>query len=176
MNSFLNIFLITAVTLPVQPIVMQTPELEVDLRPRTPNQMSSFYESRDFPKVMIDTLRAQCFISVRIQNNSNKKIWLEQDNWKFSVNGKTLTRETRDYWKTHWQQLDMPLSKQSTFRWTLLPESLDYLPGEHEGGNIVLPFVKGAISLTATFATGEDKQGEKITLTTDMLFCAEDAE
>jgi hypothetical protein len=137
--------------------------------------MLSFYESRAFPKVMLDTLRTQCFISVRIQNNSNKKIWLELDNWEFSADGKSIERENRAYWKDYWQHLDIPLSKQSTFRWTLLPESLDYLPGEHEGGNIILPFTKHPITLTATFAAGEDKQGKKITITTDKLFCAEDA-
>ena len=63
--------------------------------------------------------------------------------------------------------------KQSTFRWTLIPETLDYLPGEHEGGNIVLTFTKEPISVTATFATGENKQGEKISITIDKLFCAE---
>jgi hypothetical protein len=70
--------------------------------------------------------------------------------------------------------MGIQLSKQSTFRWTLIPETLDYLPGEHEGGNIILPFTDKPISLTATFATGGNKQGETITITTDKLFCAED--
>ena len=96
--------------------------------------------------------------------------------WEFSSKGKPIKRETRDYWKAHWQSLDIPLNKQSTFRWTLIPEALDYLPGEREGGNIVLPFTKDNITIKATFATGEDKQGEKITISTDKLFCAEDAQ
>jgi hypothetical protein len=70
--------------------------------------------------------------------------------------------------------MGIPLSKQSTFRWTLLPETRDSFPGGHDGGNILLPFTREPISLTATFATGEDKQGEPITITTDKLFCAED--
>ena len=72
--------------------------------------------------------------------------------------------------------MDIPLSKQSTFRWTLIPEQLDYLPAEREGGNILLPFTKDPISVTATFATGNNKQGKKITITSDKLFCAEDAQ
>lgn len=157
----------------VQPIIVQTPEMEIGFMPRTANQMGSFYEARGFPKVMLDILKQQCFITVGIQNNSKTKIWLDLSNWEFTANGKTILRENRDYWKNRWQELHIPLNKQSTFRWTLIPETLDYLPGEHEGGNIVLPFTKEAITLKATFATGENKQGKKITITTDKLFCAQ---
>ncbi len=157
------------------PIMIKTPELEIDFTPRSPQQMGSFYEARGFPKEMRDILKKQCFITVGILNTSNKKIWLDLSDWKFSAAGKVIDREHRDVWKKRWQNMDMPLSKQSTFRWTLIPETLDYLPDEHEGGNIILPFTDKPISLTATFATGENKQGETITITTDKLFCAEDA-
>ena len=160
----------------VQPIIVKTPELEISFTSRTPNQMGSFYEARGFPKEMRNILKKQCFITVGILNTSNKKIWLNLSDWKFSTDGKPLKREHRDYWKKRWQDMNMPLNKQSTFRWTLIPETLDYLPNEHEGGNIVLPFTDKAISITATFSTGEKKQGKKITISTDKLFCAEDAQ
>ncbi len=159
----------------VQPVIVKTAEMEIDFTPRTPNQMASFYEARGFPKEMRDVLKQQCFITVGILNTSNTKIWLDLSDWKFSVAGKALKREDRDYWKKRWQDMAMPLNKQSTFRWTLIPETLDYLPGEHEGGNIILPFTDKHVSVTATFATGENKQGKKITISTDKLFCAEDA-
>ncbi len=159
-----------------QPVILKTPELEIDFTPRTPNQMASFYEARGFPKAMRDILKKQCFITVGILNKSNEKIWLDLSGWHFSADGKPLKREHRDYWKKRWQNMAVPLSKQSTFRWTLLPETLDYLPSEHEGGNLILPFTDKAISLTASFATGENKQGKTLTITTDKLFCAEDAQ
>jgi len=157
-----------------QAVTVKTPELEIKFISRTPNQMSSFYEARGFPKEMRDVLKQQCFITVGILNKSQTKIWLNLSNWQFTTNGKPLKRQHRDYWKKRWQAMHMPLNKQSTFRWTLIPETLDYLPGEHEGGNIVLPFTDKPVSLTATFATGKDKQGKKLTITTDKLFCAED--
>ncbi len=157
----------------VQPVAVKTAELEMKFMARTPDQMVSFYEARGFPKAMLDVLKQQCFITVGIQNNSDDKIWLDLSTWTFSSAGKPIKREHRDYWKKRWQEMNIPLSKQSTFRWTLIPETLDYLPGEHEGGNIVLPFTKEPISVTATFATGENKQGEKISITIDKLFCAE---
>jgi len=159
-----------------QSVIVKTPEMEVGFTPRSADQMGSFYEARGFPKAMRDVLKKQCFITIGIHNTSNKKIWLDMSNWKFTAGGKPIKREHRDYWKQRWQNMGVPLSKQSTFRWTLIPETLDYLPGEHEGGNILLPFSNKPIGITATFATGDNKQGETIVITTDKLFCAEDAE
>lgn len=176
MLNFLHIFVVIANMQVVQPVIIKTTELEIKFIPRTPNQMASFYEARGFPKEMREVLKQQCFITVGILNTSKTKIWLDLSDWKFSAAGKPIKREHRDYWKKRWQDMGMPLNKQSTFRWTLIPETLDYLPGEHEGGNIVLPFTDKPVSLTATFATGENKQGEKITITTDKLFCTEDAQ
>jgi len=175
MLNIIPVLLVVANMQTVQPVVIKTPELKIGFIARTPNQMASFYEARGFPKAMRDVLKKQCFITVGIKNNSHTKIWLDLADWKFSADGKPLKREHRNYWKKRWQAMGMPLNKQSTFRWTLIPETLDYLPGEHEGGNIVLPFTNKPISLTATFATGENKQGKTLTITTDKLFCAEDA-
>jgi len=176
MLNIIPVLLVIANMQTVQPVTVKTPELEIKFISRTPNQMGSFYEARGFPKEMRDVLKQQCFITVGILNKSNTKIWLDLSDWKFSAAGNPLKREHRDYWKKRWHDMGMPLNNQSTFRWTLIPETLDYLPGEHEGGNIVLPFTDKPIKLIATFATGENKQGKKLTVTTDKLFCAEDAQ
>ncbi len=176
MFSIIPVLLVIANMQVVQPVTIITPELKIGFMSRTPNQMASFYEARGFPKAMRDVLKQQCFITVGILNKSHTKIWLDLSSWQFTVDGKPLKREHRDYWKKRWQETAIPLNKQSTFRWTLIPETLDYLPDEHEGGNIILPFTDKAISLTATFATGENKQGKKLTIHSDTLFCAEDAQ
>ena len=174
MLSFLNVLVVITKMQVMQPVIVKTPELEIDFTPRTPNQISSFYEARGFPKEMLDVLRKQCFITVGIQNNSDATIWMNLSNWEITADGKPLKREHRDYWKQRWQDMDMPMSKQSTFRWTLLPETLDYLPNEREGGNIILPFTDKPVSIKATFAYGADMTGKTITINTDKLFCAED--
>lgn len=149
-------------------------QLTIKFRPRTSEQMGSFYEARGFPKAMRNIIREQCFITVNIKNISKKKIWLDLSDWQFSVNGKPIKREHRDQWKQRWQDMGIPLRFQSTFRWTLIPETLDYLPGEREGGNIVLPFTRGKITLDAKFKTGEDKKGKVIHIHYDQLYCAGD--
>ncbi len=71
--------------------------------------------------------------------------------------------------------MQIPLPKQSTFRWTLLPEQLDYQPDEQEGGNIILPRVSTPITLEARFASGNNKQGPVINYRNDKLQCAYDS-
>ena len=160
----------------VQPPGVSNEHIDIQFAPRTPHQIMSFYEARGFPADMIDNLGQQCFITVRIHNKSREKVWHELANWHFSHDGKPLKREHRNYWLDKWRSMDMPQASISTFRWTLLPESLDYLPDEEEGGNIILPRVKGPISVTARFTSGDDRQGAVITIRYDKLYCAEDSE
>jgi len=176
MLNILPLLVVIANMQAVQPVIIKTPDLELEFTARTPNQMGSFYEARGFPKSMLNILKKHCYITAGLTNMSDQKIWLDLSRWEFSSAGKPLKREHRDYWKKRWQDMGIPLNKQSTFRWTLIPENLDYLPGEHEGGNLVLPFTNQPITLKATFATGENKQGKEIVITTDKLFCAEDEE
>jgi len=148
--------------------------LSVEFQPRTPDQMSAFYTARGFPSRMVELLRQQCFITVRIRNTSTDVVWLELANWRFSAAQQPLNRLHRDYWKTRWQQMNIPLASQSTFRWTLLPETLDFQPDEQEGGNIILPRTREPVSVQAEFATGVDKRGPRVRLRFDNLHCAED--
>lgn len=157
-----------------QPLFIKTDEVNIQFSPRTPEQIASFYIARGFPGEVVDVLKQQCFITIRIHNTGKEKLWLDLANWKFSTDGKPLHRDHRNVWKQRWSDMDVPLRFQSTFRWTLLPESLDYLPHEEEGGNIILPRVKGPVSLKASFITGNDKQGPVINIEYDKLYCAED--
>ena len=159
-----------------QPNVVSTEDMEIQFVPRSPDQLMSFYEARGFPSEMIDILSKQCFITVRIHNKSKQIIWHDLGSWQFSHNGQPLKREHRNYWLDKWHEMEMPLASISTFRWTLLPETLDYLPDEDEGGNIILPRVEGPIALKTRFATGDDRQGDVITIEYDRLYCAENEE
>ncbi len=148
--------------------------VELKFTPRTPNQMSAFYEARGFPDEMIKPLHEQCFITVRVTNTGQQVAWLDMSNWRFSVNGKPLRRYHRNDWLEKWKRMEMPAAHRSTFRWTLIPELLDYQPGESEGGNIILPRVKGPIRLHAEFVTGQDRKGPPVKLDFDNLKCIED--
>lgn len=168
--------LAAAGTAATQPLGVNTEQIEIQLAPRTPNQLMSFYEARGFPSEMIDILSRQCFITVRIHNKSKEIIWHDLANWQFSHNSKPLTREHRNYWLDKWRSMNVPQASISTFRWTLIPETLDYLPDEEEGGNIILPRVQGPISVKASFATGDDKQGDVLSIEYNELYCAENKE
>lgn len=173
-QGFLTFFFASAINAAVAPpLRISSADIHIELSPRTPNQMAAFYEARGFPAEMIELLKQQCFITVRIHNQRDDSAWLELANWSFSHAGKPLQRLHRDAWQQRWQDMNMPMSSRATFRWTLLPESLDYLPDEEEGGNIILPRVDGGIVLHAEFKTGADKRGPVITIDSPEFSCAE---
>lgn len=147
--------------------------LRVQASPRTPEQIAAFYIGRKFPPDMVDTLRRHCFITFGIRNRSDHVIWLDQSRWRFEAGGETLHPLNRSYWKSKWREMDAPLPAQSTFRWTLLPERLDFRPGEAEGGNVVLPRVAGPIRLRALFEP-EGADAKPIEVQFEDLRCAED--
>ena len=112
MLNILSILAVVANMQVVQPIIVKTPDLEIDFTPRTANQLGSFYEARGFPREMREVLAEQCFTTVGILNTSDKKIWLELSNWKFSAAGKPIKRQHREFWKQRWQGIlifDIPL-------------------------------------------------------------------
>ncbi|MFO8025459.1 hypothetical protein [Thiohalophilus sp.] len=151
----------------------ESDQLVVDLTPRTPQQIAAFYEGRGFSDTMIDLLREQCFITVFIENKSRDIIWLNLEHWQFTNADGSLIRRDRRYWKARWQKMDIPLAHQSTFRWTLLPEQLNFLPDEREGGNIILPREAQPFTLSARFDTGEQREGTPIEVKLENLRCAD---
>lgn len=139
---------------------------------RTPEQIAAFYEGRGFSKAMVKKLKQQCFITVGLHNKSLDVVWLDLANWTFKNAKGEFKRFNRAYWKSAWEKMNIPLAHQSTFRWTLLPEALDFRPNEHEGGNIILPFSNKLFTLQAHFKTKTDKSGEAFTIQVNSLQCA----
>ena len=148
--------------------------VRVRLLPRSPEQIAAFYEARGFPKPAIAALKKQCFITVGIRNKSKSIVWLDMSTWRFESSNGPVTRLDRNYWKSYWKSLPLEQRFQSTFRWTLIPESLDFRPDEAEGGNIILPRTGKPVAIRAQFLTGADKTGPVIDIKIDDVHCAED--
>ena len=148
--------------------------VRVRLLPRSPEQIAAFYEARGFPKPAIAALQKQCFITVGIRNKSKSIVWLDMSTWRFESADGPATRLDRNYWKSYWKSWPLEQRFQSTFRWTLIPESLDFRPDEAEGGNIILPRTGKPVAIRAQFLTGADKTGPVIDIKIDDVHCAED--
>ncbi len=85
-----------------------------------------------------------------------------------------LVRYPRSKWPSIWEELRVPKSSQSTFRWTLLPETLRFYAHESEGGNIILQKTTETFVLRARFAL--DDGSPSLLATVNDLRCADAAE
>jgi len=155
---------------------VETPELRFCIRPNTPRQMAAFFEARGFPKPALKEVSSDCFITVGVENLSDRIVWLEPARWKIRIEDKALERLTPDDWGQRWEVLGIPEGNRATFGWTLLPETRDLRPSEPVGGNIVLPRVPGPFSLEANFSTGANRGGKPIHIHYGEIRCASDEE
>lgn len=145
---------------------LQTRDYRLSVSPRTPEQIGAFYEARGFPKHAVALLKQQCYLTIYFHNTSSSTIWVDLANWRFSTAEGELQRLDRAYWKKRWEVLGLAQRFQSTFRWTLMPESLDYRPDEREGGNLILPYTAAPIRLDAQIriVAGSHERVETLTL------------
>ncbi len=148
-----SVMMVLSVQAAEKPVLPSYEDEQIRLRifPRTTEQMSAFFEARGFPKRMLAELEPYCFFTVVIENKSKNIIWLELKKWSFSSAQKRVRRIPRSQWLPLWDKMNIPLAAQSTFRWTLLPERLDFQPDENEGGNVILEKSKRPFSLVAQF-------------------------
>ena len=150
--------------------------LRLRLIPRTEEQMAGFFEARGFPVAMISELSQHCFFTVVIKNKSKNSVLLDMSQWHFvedeKTGGQEVRRIPRGYWPPKWAAMHVPMSAQSTFRWTLLPEKLDFHPDESEGGNIILEGTTGRFSLMAQFGLGPTGQNGVRVVRINNLECA----
>lgn len=151
-------------------------DIRIGAYPRTPSQMSAFYEGRGFPKRAIEETTKYCFITIGIRNTGKQKIWLDLSHWRFYSNTGEIKRKGREEWKAAWNALNVPLSKQATFYWTTLPELRDLHRDEPVGGNVMLKPTYTPFTIEANFPTGEDKQGAPMKIRIENIRCLKDGE
>lgn len=155
--------------------VFENEKIKLQFFPRTPNQMAGFYEARGFPKKMVNVLAGFCFMTVVIHNKTKNVFWLDIDSWELNSDVGKIQRIHRKEWPNRWKKMNIPMASQSTFRWTLLPEKLEFFPDEHEGGNVVFVSMKDSFSLLAKFKVGKNKEKGLIEARINDVQCAENA-
>jgi hypothetical protein len=168
----LVLLLLTSLATAAERQQVQTRDYRLSVSPRTPEQIGAFYEARGFPKDAIRILKQQCYLTVYFHNTSSATIWVDLADWRFSTAEGELQRLDRAYWKKRWQQQGLPQRFQSTFRWTLIPEALDYRPDEREGGNLILPYTAAPIRLQARIRIVDGNRERMESLTLENIQCA----
>ncbi len=154
--------------------IVENSNLKMVVIPRSAEQMAAFYEGREFPARAIEATRNACFFTISIRNKSPDILWHDTAKWTLTSQDSQVKRITRAQWRQSWRQLDVAQRFQSTFRWTLLPDTLDFQPGEREGGNLTISRIPHNFTLTARFATGENQQGQPVSVKFSNLQCRED--
>lgn len=157
---------------PVRP-ELDNEDFTLRLAPRTPNQIAAFYEARGFPRFAIDEIRKTCFITIGLRNNSDTIVWFDLSNWHFTAASGPLNRILRTDWQKRWNELGLDARFQSTFRWTLAPEQLDFRPHEREGGNITLPYTAEPFTITGEIYVGK-QMNRLYHVRFENIFCARD--
>lgn len=165
----------TALEKPYPGPVVENDDMLFVLIPHTREQMAAFYEARGFPRGAIDRITATCFVTVHIENKSNRVIWLEVDHWKLSSDGREIRRLGADYWQRQWDETGLPQANRSTFGWTQLPGVRDLQPHEPVGGNIALPGSTTNFDLEARFFTGKHRRGGMLEVRFENVTCPENA-
>jgi hypothetical protein len=139
---------------------------------RTKDQLTAFYTGREFPQQAISEILKTCFITPIVRNKKLDTLWVEPDSWMFSLDDKPVERIKRDYWKQVWEKIGLSLAHQSTFGWTLMPETRGLLYDESVGGSIVIPMQTKPFTLKIRFNTGPEKNGRPRILTFQGVLCA----
>lgn len=153
------------------PLGFESSQLSLQLIPRSTEQMAAFFEAREFPARMIQRLSDYCFFTVIIENKMNKQLRLDLSAWVFLTGQQSVSRIPRSKWPPVWKQLHIPQASQATFRWTLLPETLDFYANESEGGNIILQKTNRPFTLRAKFNIG--KNDDPLIATVNHFHCAD---
>jgi len=180
-KNFLTLTLLLTIALPVQHIqaaAEQQPSVENEhfrlrLSSRTPNQIAAFYEARGFPKFAVDEIKKACFIGIGLRNKTRDIVWFDLANWRITSPEGPVQRYLREDWKKRWQELGLEKRFQSTFRWTLMPEQLDFRAFEAEGGNITLPRTDKPLTITGEIIVGNNKS-KLVSIRFEGVRCASD--
>ena len=150
----------------------QDDRVRISITPRTPEMTTAFYYARGFPAKVIDTLKKQCFLTITIRNTSRDTLQHNIGKWVITSSGQPVMPLTRQYWFDWFRSQNIPLSIQSTFRWTLLPDALDFFPGEGEGGNIILPYTDQPFSVQMKFKLISNNMTQPFNVTFPEVRCA----
>jgi len=161
----------TAIADTAEPLKYNDGEVFMRLVIRSKDQLTAFYSGRGFPKPAIAEILKTCFITPIVKNKALETLWIEPDTWRFLINGKPIDRIKRDYWAKVWHKVGLSLAHQSTFGWTLLPETRNLQLDESAGGSIAIPRQTKPFTLVARFNTGPDKKGEPKIITFKNVSC-----
>jgi hypothetical protein len=142
----------------------QDPDLSLELIQLHPDFIRAIYESRGFPKEMIEVIAGYCVFGTIIKNLAETMLSYRVADWYYvDAEGNNHHLKTKSQWMEEWKQAGVP------FMWSMLPDEQDFDVGDWNQGFTTVDLPReSAFDLIFTWTTGGKSYQGRI----DDLTCA----
>jgi len=147
--------------------------VSLQLVQRLPDQTRAFFQARGFSGAAAERIANACIFQTIFRNESEQPLSYRLDDWRILHRGASGKLMTRERWDAVWQEGEASQAARIALRWSLLPTSQRFEPGDYNWGMTGFGLPSGStFDLEMVLRLG----GEKLTRTIDGIVCPPDRE
>ena len=99
-----------------------------------PNYIRAIYSARGLPDDVVELMAGYCVFGTIIKNESDQPLSYRVADWQYvTADGQKHPIKTKSEWLKEWQERGV------AFRWSLLPDTQTFAPGDWSQGFTTLP-------------------------------------
>ena len=99
-----------------------------------PNYIRAIYSARGLPDDVVELMAGYCVFGTIIKNESSQPLSYRVADWRYmTADGREHRIKTKTEWLQEWQDRGV------AFRWSLLPDTQTFAPGDWSQGFTTLP-------------------------------------
>ncbi|MEA3278717.1 MAG: hypothetical protein U9Q81_26140 [Pseudomonadota bacterium] len=145
--------------------------ISIELVQRLPDQTRAFFLGRGFPGEAADLVGRSCVFQTIFRNDGERPVAYDLDDWAVLFRGSRLPLQTRKTWEKEWQAKGIDQAARIAFRWSLLPTTQGFEPGDYNWGMTSFGLSPGErFDLELVISVG----GERVVGEIPALVCAAD--
>jgi hypothetical protein len=136
-----------------------------------PDQTRAFFLGRGFAEDVADRVARSCVLQTIFRNDGTRVVEYDLASWSIIRPSERLALRTREVWDREWQAQGIAESPRIAFRWSLLPTTQRYEPGDYSWGMTSFGLPPGErfdLSLTVQV------DGEPVSVVIPAIQCATD--
>ena len=108
--------------------------VSLQLVQRLPDQTRAFFLGRGFGTEEADRIARSCVFQTIFRNDGKLPVEYDMNDWNAVSQGKRLPIQTREAWDRTWQEQNIQQGPRIAFRWSLLPTTQQFEPGDYNWG------------------------------------------